>query len=72
MWIQKGKGNWKNVADDYNKKEVVIIDEPEGQVVIKIQEPKEEVLIDIPEGQVVLKTNKNRNPRKKNETVKAI
>ena len=54
MWKQN-KGNWEYIA----------IDEPEGQIVVKVEEPKERVIIDVPEGQVVLK--KGRKPRKKNE-----
>ena len=57
MW-KINKGNW----------EYIVVDEPEGQVVVKTKIPSEpedkNVLIDIPEGQVVVK--KARKPRKKN------
>jgi hypothetical protein len=75
MFVQSktDKGDWKYVpndeAEEYTK-EVVIVDEPEGQVVVKIKEPNvEKVLIDVPEGQVVLK--KARKPKKKNMNVEA-
>lgn len=71
MWILEKDNNWKNVNSD-TRKEKILIDEPEGQVVLKTrEEPKQEtVLVDIPEGHVVLK--KARKPRKKNDVVKAI
>ena len=55
MW-KINKGNW----------EYIVVDEPEGQVVVKTDIPveTENILIDIPEGQVVVK--KVRKPRKKN------
>ncbi len=61
MW-KNNKGNW----------EYVVVDEPEGQVIVKTDIPvkDEKVLIDAPEGQVVLK--KARKPRKKETSVKAI
>lgn len=52
MW-QNNKGNWEYVA----------IDEPEGQIVVKFEEPTEKVIIDAPQGQVVVK--KARKSRKK-------
>lgn len=70
MWILEDK-NWKYINSD-NRKEKILLNEPEGQVILKNrEEPKQEtVIVDIPEGQVVLK--KARKPRKKNDTVKSI
>lgn len=60
---------WKINKDNW---EYVVIDEPEGQIVIKTDMPVEDekVLIDTPEGQVVVK--KARKPRKKGTAIKTI